>query len=319
MRFLAGLWLCTALWSTDAIRIWDRSPYNAFTDLIEYRGQILCGFREAPTHHARDGYGTIRILARNTDGTWRSLSELRDPRYDLRDPKFSITPSGELMMSLGAVIDEAKGAERIRTLAYFSRDGKTWSDPVQIGETGFWLWRINWHAGKAYSVAYQGGGSGVLRIYVSDDGRKFRTLLDDMRVPDYGNEATLVFRADGTAHCFVRRDKGTMSALWGTSNAPYTAWSWKDLGTRVGGPHVIEAPDGRMLGVLRYIDEEGRRVSVVEITRDGRMLELEKLPSSNGDSGYAGLLWKNGELWTSYYSTHENRRTSIFFARWRPN
>jgi len=308
--------LCLSLHGAEAARIWDKSPYNAFTDLIHYNGLFLCAFREAPTHHAKDGLGTIRVLESRDGKAWATRSELALAGYDLRDPKFSITPKGELMMSLGAVNPNASGPGRIQTLGYFSRDGATWGKGVPIGEQGFWLWRVTWFGGKAYSVGYQSGGTGVLRIYISDDGRSFRTLVSDLKVPDYGNEATMVFGKDGTAYCFVRRDKGTMSALWGTSKAPYTEWTWKDLGRRVGSPHAIQIPDGRFIGVVRYFEGNVRRVSVIELDPAGKMTELQALPSSNGDSGYAGLLWKDGELWTSYYSTHENRRTSIFLARW---
>ncbi|HEU0123653.1 MAG TPA: sialidase family protein [Bryobacteraceae bacterium] len=308
-----------SLHAVEAVRIWDKSPYNAFTDLIHYKGRFFCGFREAPTHHAEDGLGSIRILESKDGKTWASIAVLSDPEFDLRDPKFSVTPKGELMMALGAVRPKGKGETRIQTMAYFSRDGKKWGTRVPIGEAGFWLWRITWHQGKAYSVGYQSGRTEVLRLYVSEDGRKFTTLVNDFRIPDYGNEATMVFDKDGTAHCFVRRDGGTMSSMWGTSQAPYTDWKWQDMVTRVGGPHVIQVPDGRYFGVVRYIESGIRRVSVIQIDpATGKMTEIEKLPSSNGDSGYAGLVWKDGALWTSYYSTHENRRTSIFLARWKP-
>jgi hypothetical protein len=37
---------------------------------------------------------------------------------------------------------------------------------------------------------------------------------------------------------------------------------------------------------------------------------------SGGDCSYPGLVWHEGLLWTSYYSTHEGR-TSIYLARIR--
>jgi hypothetical protein len=35
---------------------------------------------------------------------------------------------------------------------------------------------------------------------------------------------------------------------------------------------------------------------------------------SGGDSSYAGLLWHNGLLWISYYSSHSGK-TSIYLAK----
>ena len=40
-----------------------------------------------------------------------------------------------------------------------------------------------------------------------------------------------------------------------------------------------------------------------------------KLPSG-GDTSYAGLVWHDGLLWVSYYSSHEGK-TSIYLAKVR--
>jgi len=40
---------------------------------------------------------------------------------------------------------------------------------------------------------------------------------------------------------------------------------------------------------------------------------LVTLPSG-GDTSYPGLVWHDGELWMSYYSSHEGK-TSIYLAR----
>jgi hypothetical protein len=314
-RFLSVVFLLNSLHAVEAVRIWDKAPYNAFTDLVRFDGKFFCAFREGATHHAKDGAGVIRLLASRDGRRWEPEALVAMDGVDMRDPKLSITPAGELMMAVGAVRDGETGPERIRTLAYFSRDGRSWGAPSQIGETGFWLWRVTWHGGTAYSVGY---GRGGLRLYVSEDGRAFRPLVAAFASPHGGNEASLVFDADGTAYCFLRRDAPKMTAMWGVSRAPYREWTWTDLGRRVGGPHVTIAPDGRLIGVVRYFEGNVRSVSVVELDRKGGMRHLAKLPSSNGDSGYAGMWWHEGELLTSYYSTHENRHTSIFLARWRP-
>jgi hypothetical protein len=70
-----------------------------------------------------------------------------------------------------------------------------------------------------------------------------------------------------------------------------------------------------LIGVVRLYDGK-TRTSIVEFFPGGGMKELEKLPSS-GDSSYAGIVWHKGEVWTSYYSSHEGK-TSIYLARWKP-
>jgi hypothetical protein len=56
------------------------------------------------------------------------------------------------------------------------------------------------------------------------------------------------------------------------------------------------------------------RTALCQIDPDaGSLQELLTLPSS-GDSSYAGLVEHAGELWVSYYSSHETK-TSIYLAR----
>ena len=66
-------------------RIWDRSPHNAFTDLIRFRDRWWCTFREAECHGASSG--RIRIRA----------AVVAEAGIDLRDPKLRIMPDGELI------------------------------------------------------------------------------------------------------------------------------------------------------------------------------------------------------------------------------
>lgn len=315
---LLFLMACAVASAADAVKIWDRAPYNAFTDIAFYGGRWVCVFREAPSHFPKDGEGIIRVIG-STDGSrWDSIAELRMAGKDLRDPKLSVTPRGELMLAAGAVIPDEKAKPRVQTVAWFSRDAERWGDAVPIGEAGFWLWRITWHNGTAYSLAYQGGRTGVMRLYSSKDGRAFTTVVPDLKLPDFPNEATLLFQNNGTAYCFVRREGGSMSAMLGWSQPPYTQWTWKDLGRRAGSPHFVNAPDGRMIGAVRYFEGNVRHVAIVELSQSEGMQHIKALPSSNGDSGYAGLFWKDGELWISYYSTHDRKRTSIYLARWKP-
>jgi len=45
----------------------------------------------------------------------------------------------------------------------------------------------------------------------------------------------------------------------------------------------------------------------------GTLTETLKLPSG-GDTSYAGLVWYEGMLWISYYSSHEGK-TCIYLAK----
>ena len=47
--------------------------------------------------------------------------------------------------------------------------------------------------------------------------------------------------------------------------------------------------------------------------KTGRLRECLTLPSG-GDTSYAGLVWHDGLLWVSYYSSHEEK-TAIYLAK----
>ncbi|SVB44741.1 uncharacterized protein METZ01_LOCUS197595 [marine metagenome] len=94
----------------------------------------------------------------------------------------------------------------------------------------------------------------------------------------------------------------------------------KDLAVRVGGPDMIQIPDGRLVAAVRFYGEEecwGRAwISPYWIDADaGTISEFQYLPSG-GDTSYAVMVWHEDRLWVSYYSSHE-KKTSIYLARVR--
>jgi hypothetical protein len=215
----------------------------------------------------------------------------------------------------GSVYRDGKLVGRQPRVA-FSEDGVTWTPTQRVREEGEWLWRVTWHEGKAFAVGYgREGADRVARLYRSDDGRRFETLVPRLFEKGYPNEATLRFLPDGRGLCLLRRDGSPNTAQLGRAEPPYTEWTWQDLGVRVGGPNVVRLPDGRCLAVTRRYDG-GVRTSVQWLdVEKGTLTECLRLPSG-GDTSYAGLVWHEGRLWVSYYSSHEGK-TSIYLARVR--
>jgi hypothetical protein len=150
-------------------------------------------------------------------------------------------------------------------------------------------------------------------LYRSQDGRHFETLVPVLFDRGESNETSLLFRADGAALCLLRRDGQDATAQLGAARPPYTEWSWKDLGIRIGGPQMIALPDGRVIAGARLYDG-GARTSLCRLDPEqGRLTEFAELPSG-GDTSYPGLVFHNGVLWVSYYSSHEGR-TSVYLAK----
>jgi hypothetical protein len=125
----------------------------------------------------------------------------------------------------------------------------------------------------------------------------------------------MIFLDDDTCLCLLRRDGDPGTAQLGISKPPYREWTWKDLGVRIGGPHIIRLPDNRIVAAGRLYDDQVR-TSLLWLDPDaGTVAEFLKLPSG-GDTSYPGLVFHEGLLWVSYYSSHEGK-TSIYLAKVR--
>lgn len=300
----------------DVRKIWDQAEHNAFTDLIRFKGKWYCVFREGKGHVS--AAGTLRVITSKDGKEWASAALIEQAGVDLRDAKITVTPGGELMLSGAAAVPQPAPFKH-QSLTWFSRDGKNWSRGHEVGDKDVWLWRTTWRGDKAYGIGYgTNKKTGVLRLYESGDGKSFDTLVPQLLEDSYPNETSIIFRENGEAHCLLRRDGKKKSALLGIASPPYREWTWKDLGVRAGGPHMIEIPDGRTVAAVRLYDG-GARTSLCWLDPEaGTLVEFLKLPSG-GDTSYAGLVWHEEELWISYYSSHEKkdgrRHTAIYLAR----
>ena len=297
----------------DVRRIWDQAPHNAFTDLLHHEGQWYCVFREGSKHVSPDG--ALRVIASPDGETWKSIALISHPDFDLRDAKLCTTPDGRFMLN-GAGM-QADLPIRYHSMVWFSSDrGKTWDKGQRIGDPGFWLWRIQWHGDTAYTMGYdtdRDRTKRTLRLYQSHNGATFAPLINTVNVPNGVGEDRILFLQDGSALCLLRRETGTQSGLLGTSMPPFTEWTWKELGHRIGGPNMVQLPDGRILACTRLHAPKTRTSLSWVDPANGRLTECLALPSG-GDTSYAGMVLHNGQLWISYYSSHEEK-TCIYLAR----
>ncbi len=298
-------------------RIWDQGPHNAFTDLIRYRDQWVCGFREASAHGGGAIDSRMRILASRDGERWESVGLLSDPRGDIRDAKFAITPDGRLMLLTAIrLFDQSEHSHQ--SLTWFTGDLKDYEGPYDVGDPSVWMWGIRWHKGAGYSIGYKTGGSRTqgrfVRLYRTQDGKTFETLVDRLAVDaPYPNENAIAFDENDVAHVLLRCDPDP--AFVGTAAAPYTDWKWKQTDTRVGGPAMMFLPDGRLLASGRLYDGRERTSMMWIDTAQATVTESLTLPSG-GDTSYAGMVLHEGVLWMSYYSSHEGK-SSIYLARMR--
>jgi hypothetical protein len=303
-------------------RIWDRAEHNAFTDLLRTRGRWLCVFREGTKHASPDG--TIRILE-STDGkSWTSAAHLSDPGVDLRDPKISSMPDGRLMIVAGGSIMENSKYVSRQPRVFFSSDGRKWSSSQPILGSGHWLWRVTWHQGRAYGVSYKGGGGmgGPRSAYLfeSADGLSWNQVAD-LALPNL-SETTLRFRENGemvafgvVVHASSPQPPVRATGI-GVSRPPYREWTWRELPYASGGPNFLIAPDGRWIASTRRFSADMRTTETVIAWLSEQAVQPFLTLPSGGDTSYAGLVAHEGELWVSFYSSHEGK-AAIYLARAR--
>jgi hypothetical protein len=145
--------------------------------------------------------------------------------------------------------------------------------------------------------------------------KPFNTHVEQLTAPAGCGEDSILFLKDDTALCLLRHETGNKLAQLGKSAPPYINWTWQDLNLRIGGPNMIQLPDGRILAATRLYGNKARTSLSWLDAEAGTLTEALTLPSG-GDTSYPGLVLHDGLLWVSYYSSHEER-TSIYLAKVR--
>lgn len=296
-------------------RIWAEAPHSAFGDLIRFDNQWFAVFREGKRHVASTSVfpddGRLRVIVSRDGDVWQPAALVAEDGVDLRDPHFSITPDGRLMIVAGGSLypnGEFKGR---RPRVAFSKDGRRWTAPKAVLEEGEWLWRVSWHKGMAYGISKIGDGDDRYAWLVSSrDGVKWDRVTK-FEIPGI-DESAARFLKDDTMVILGRDEVGDRRAYIGSSRPPYRNWQWNKADYRIGGPNFIVLPDGSMWAGGRQYAEGGARTFFGPMDLKGYRQSLT-LPSG-GDNSYPGFVWHDGMVWMLYYSSHEEK-TAIYLAK----
>lgn len=319
--FIAGYLFARKSGSTPVLlstkKIWDFAPHNAFTDLLydETRGLFFCCFREGSLH-ATGLSGQIRVLSSADGREWSDTALISFPNIDLRDPMLSLMPDGTLMINSGGTLWEGEKQIQRNSYVTFSSDGAHWTVPQKLPYPGEWIWRITWHKGKGYGAAYSDGPSDTLKLtFVETTDGLHYTFHKPFDLDLSPSEATFRFLTDDTAVALVRR-KGP-NGLIGHAKPPYDTWTWVNIKDRLGGPNFIILNSSMMWASSRFLDvrsQEDYDESVVLAKMDLTHYKPVLTLPSGGDSSYPGMVYKDGKLYLSYYSSHEDGKSSIYIA-----
>lgn len=305
-------------------KIWDGGMYEAFTSIEKYKGWYYVAFREGEGHVFDENgkaEGKIRVIRSRDLRKWKSVALLGQPDRDFRDPKLSITPDGQLLVSIGVstYVDRKEVAQGL--WAAFSTDGLHYDlrrCSLEGAHTNDWPWHLTWNGDTGYNPDYWWDGErGGLSLLQTKDGQHY-TPVCELEVPGSPNEASIRFTADQKMTMVVRRGGGNGNGYWGISEPPYTQWDWKEIPLVLGGPDFLflEGEDKVVLCSRCHHIGNWCTTSIYVGNADGTNFHQVLVLPSGGDTSYPGLLIENGELIVSYYASHEaNWRPSIYLAR----
>ncbi len=300
----------------ETTRIWSKASHNAFTDLIFFQNRFVCAFRESD-EHAEGEDGVVRLIFSECGKDWSAIPAIALAGFDLRDPKLCEMPDGRLMLLVGGSAACGSGVVH-HTFVSFSQDGGVWTPLTPCMAPNHWLWRVTWHQGQGYGVAYSYTDPADrslpwhVNLFTTDDGIHYH-LITTLKVDGYPNETTLRFNAQGEMMAIVRREEpGNDSAYAGRSRPPFHKWSWGDTGIHLGGPNFIVDADGCIWVGARVFQGEEATSALLSLQGEqcAPLLTLE----SGGDTGYPGMVVHEQRLWVSYYSSHE-AKSNIYLAK----
>jgi hypothetical protein len=302
------------------------APHCAFTDLIRFQNLFYCAFRESSAHVG--GEGQIRIMLSFNGAKWKDTALIKEKGTDLRDPKLAITKEGRLICFMGGSIYDGTTLVGRRPRVATSTDGEHWSPVEKTLTEGDWLWRAVMHPtekcfyGTVYNTYPTTGGpkpeaEWSLKLVKSEDGKIWQ-LVAPFDIKGRPNEATARVLANGDMVALVRREAPSMNkGMLGVSKAPYRQWTWTELSVPLGGPDFIQLPDSRIIaGTRGFGTTPGAHMVLSQLSPTTGLTPHLELPSS-GDCSYPGLVYHDGILHVSYYSSHEGK-TAVYLAKVQP-
>ena len=286
------------------VKVYEDGRHNAFTDLVEWRGEYYVAFRNASSHFdPTKADGRIFIMKSKDLTNWAKVGEIHVEGWDNRDPKLYVL-GDKLYLFTQSWSPEEKTH---RTFMFYTQDGSKWEGPHDCGE--YVYWRPRYFAGYTYVAAYRGwkgGEEGVVHLLKSKDCANWE-LVTIMAKGDYVNETDLFF-IDNEAIAFSRRERGARTTLMLKSKYPFTEWRSKELSEIIQSPAILKHR-GMTLLAGRYVDKELKKPSKTALFTliNGDVRLIYEFPSG-GDNAYPGLLEVgDGLIAVSYYSSHETK------------
>ena len=310
----------------------DDGQHNSNTDMTYWRGAFYLVHAASPYHLASDRCHLV--VLRSPDGRhWERIARLDTAPEDIRDPKLTVI--GERLF-LYALKNVELNPEPYTTVSTCSVDGVTWEPLREIEPQGWLFWRPKSRDGKTWYVPAYRREHGRSALFASNDGQDWR-YVSQIYEGGRNDETDIEFLPDGRMIATARLEYGESpfghpkgSTLITVSDATYQQWEKKleSRLTRLDGPNLFSWR-GNVYAVGRYQPEvrgphawqgsafSRKRTALFAVSESG-LVYLTDLPSS-GDTSYAGVVVKDDDLYTCYYTSDIRRDPSWIIGMLDPS
>lgn len=302
----------TDITSLTQLLEWGAAPFNSFTDLIRYKENYYCVFREGESHTSYDG--KLRILISADGNKWHSFSLLTEDGEDLRDPHFFVDDNNVL-----SIATNAREANDSRKTIIYKLQDENFIHATDINvDNEYFLWSFSKFKNKLYSIGYNtrqpcfsavSNQKSKLALFNSTNAEctSFSTVAaNNLTAADFQcpNEASTVCTPDSTMITIVRDAPDLGASHIGISKYPFTNWTWRKFPYYVRGPKLALLPDGRLFLCAASLIDLYKTYYVIIDPKKNFAVEKMKIFPSAGDSGYPGVIIEGNTALVSYYSSH---------------
>lgn len=282
-------------------KVWENGLHNAFTHLVEWRGNLYLVFRTGKNHVSVDGEITL-LCSPDRGITWEHVRSFPSPtNKDFRDPKLLPTPEALYLHAF----DYDSSIPKKDSYVSSTSNGINWTEPVRVSpEDDIVIWWPGYYDGKFYGTGYKYARSrtDIRSIFLtSPDGINWEKVSMIYDSP-HSNEAAFIMKKNGEAHVLVRTPDVPVLAR---SFSPFKEWTIEKL------PRVIQGFSldpfaGGYLIVGRIF--EGDEAKTALLTWNKGELTVHEVFPSGGDTAYPGVIREGNNFLISYYSSHEHER-----------
>ncbi len=234
----------------------------------EHDGRLWLAFRTAPNHFA-SADAQLHVVSTEDETTWRHEGTFH-LETDLREPHL-VSWQGQLRLYFAVLGDNPMDFEPQGTRVTTWEGSGSWTEPEEIFERDFIVWRIRELHERLYLTGYTGGGNiydfdgEPLEVHwlASDDGESWEPVVPDKHIfqTGGGSETDFAFLEDGSVVAVTRNEAGDETG-WGSKICTAPAddlgnWTCEQDPNKYDSPLVFRRSGHTWLVARRNVTETG--------------------------------------------------------------